>query len=335
MSFNRKIFLLELAAWVVIGTLFFIVFALELGWQFALIRSAGMVAMFALIHYGNSFLFYRTVPKSRFAYYVFYLFLLIAFVSVLRYPLEAVVFPEQAHPKIFQGDFFRPVFYLLSTSLMTLLSTVVVYLTYLSQKEKQLLQRISAHNEARLQLLQSQIHPHFLFNALNNIYSLMLTNSAKAPDMLLKLTDLLRYSVYQKQREKVSVADEARQVEFLIELFCLRSDEPYSISFNKTISGGMIEPMVLIPLAENCLKHCNFDLDENAFVKMDLVSNERTIHFKTENSFNTSQVKTNTGGVGLSNIRERLELIYGDQFQFTTTEVDGIFKVNLEITWKK
>jgi len=335
MSFNRKTFLLELAAWVVIGTLFFIVFALELGWQFALIRSAGMVAMFALIHYGNSFLFYRTVPKSRFAYYVFYLFLLIAFVSVLRYPLEAVVFPEQAHPKIFQGDFFRPVFYLLSTSLMTLLSTVVVYLTYLSQKEKQLLQRISAHNEARLQLLQSQIHPHFLFNALNNIYSLMLTNSAKAPDMLLKLTDLLRYSVYQKQREKVSVADEARQVEFLIELFCLRRDEPYSISFNKTISGGMIEPMVLIPLAENCLKHCNFDLDENAFVKMDLVSNERTIHFKTENSFNTSQVKTNTGGVGLSNIRERLELIYGDQFQFTTTEVDGIFKVNLEITWKK
>lgn len=335
MSFNRKIFLLELAAWVVIGTLFFIVFALELGWQFALIRSVGMVAMFALIHYGNSFLFYRTVPKSRFAYYVFYLFLLIAFVSVLRYPLEAVVFPEQAHPKIFQGDFFRPVFYLLSTSLMTLLSTVVVYLTYLSQKEKQLMQRISAHNEARLQLLQSQIHPHFLFNALNNIYSLMLTNSAKAPDMLLKLTDLLRYYVYQKQREKVSVADEARQVEFLIELFCLRRDEPYSISFNKTISGGMIEPMVLIPLAENCLKHCNFDLDENAFVKMDLVSNERTIHFKTENSFNTSQVKTNTGGVGLSNIRERLELIYGDQFQFTTTEVDGIFKVNLEITWKK
>ena len=216
MSFNRKIFLLELAAWVVIGTLFFIVFALELGWQFALIRSVGMVAMFALIHYGNSFLFYRTVPKSRFAYYVFYLFLLIAFVSVLRYPLEAVVFPEQAHPKIFQGDFFRPVFYLLSTSLMTLLSTVVVYLTYLSQKEKQLLQRISAHNEARLQLLQSQIHPHFLFNALNNIYSLMLTNSAKAPDMLLKLTDLLRYSVYQKQREKVSVADEARQIDFLI-----------------------------------------------------------------------------------------------------------------------
>lgn len=335
MSFNRKTFLLELAAWVVIGTLFFIVFALELGWQFALIRSAVMVAMFALIHYGNSFLFYRTVPKSRFAYYVFYLFLLIAFVSVLRYPLEAVVFPEQAHPKIFQGDFFRPVFYLLSTSLMTLLSTVVVYLTYLSQKEKQLLQRISAHNEARLQLLQSQIHPHFLFNALNNIYSLMLTNSAKAPNMLLKLTDLLRYSVYQKQREKVSVADEARQIDFLIELFSLRRDEPYSILFTKNINGGMIEPMILIPLAENCLKHCDFDLNDGAFTRMKLYSNNEHIRFTTTNTFSANTQIAETGGVGLKNIRERLELIYGDKLSLEIVEEKNLFTLLFELRWKQ
>lgn len=335
MATQKRTILLEAGIWLALAALLFRVFAEDMLFSYAAIRAFGLTVLIIITHYFNRELFNRTIKKgNRKKYFLFLPFLLLAMV-LLRLPVESVVFPPQAHPKLMQGDAFRPMFYLFATSLVIAVSTIVLYIIYFFEKENQLLQTINKHNEARLQLLQSQINPHFLFNTLNNIYSLSITNSTKTPDMILQLTELLRYSVYQKPKEKVSVSEEAKQVEFLIELFCLRRDEPYSISFNKTISGGMIEPMVLIPLAENCLKHCNFDLDENAFVKMDLVSNERTIHFKTENSFNTSQVKTNTGGVGLSNIRERLELIYGDQFQFTTTEVDGIFKVNLEITWKK
>jgi LytS/YehU family sensor histidine kinase len=93
--------------------------------------------------------------------------------------------------------------------------------------------------------------------------------------------------------------------------------------------------MILIPLAENCLKHCDFDLNPNAFVSMELLSNQKTIRFKTENSFSRSQQKSITSGVGLNNIRDRLELIYGEQFQFSTVKTDGIFKMNLEITWNR
>lgn len=335
MGTQKKTMLLEAGIWLALAALLFGAFAEDMLFRYAAIRSLGLTVLIIISHYCNRELFNRTIKKGKLKkYFSFLPFLLLAMV-LLRLPVESVVFPPQAHPKLMQGDAFRPMFYLFATSLVIAVSTIVLYIIYFFEKENQFLQTINKHNEARLQLLQSQINPHFLFNTLNNIYSLSITNSAKTPDMILQLTELLRYSVYQKPKEKVSVSEEAKQVEFLIELFCLRRDEPYSISFNKTISGGMIEPMVLIPLAENCLKHCDFDLNEKAFVNMELISNEKTIHFKTENSFDISQVKSKTGGVGLNNIRERLELIYGDQFQFSTSQADGLFKVNLDIIWKK
>lgn len=332
MATHTRTILLQVGIWLALVVLLFGVFAEDMNFIYAAIRAAGLVVLIIIAHYCNRQLFNRTIKKGSTKKYFLYLPLLILAMVLLRLLVESVVFPTQAHPKLMQGDFFRPIFYLFATSLVMAGSTIVLYFIYFFDKENQLLQTINKHNEARLQFLQSQISPHFLFNTLNNIYSLSITNSTKTPGMILQLTELLRYSVYQKPKEKVSVSEEAKQVEFLIELFCLRNDENYSISLIKTISGGMIEPMILIPLAENCLKHCDFDLNPNAYVSMELFSNQKTIRFKTENSYSPSLQKSKTGGVGLSNIRDRLELGYGEQFQFTTVKTDGIFKMNLEIT---
>lgn len=335
MAIQIKIKLLQVGIWLALLVLLFGVFAEDMIFNYAAIRAAGLVVLIFITHYGNRQLFNRTIKKSNTQKYFLYLPILLLAMVLLRLLVESLVFPIQALPKIMEGNAFRPIFYLFATSLVMAVSTVVLYIIYFFEKENQLLHTFNKYNEARLQLLQSQINPHFLFNTLNNIYSLSITNSTKTPEMILQLTELLRYSVYQKPKEKVSVSEEAKQVEFLIELFCLRNDENYSISFNKSISGGIIEPMILIPLAENCLKHCDFDLNPNAFVSMELLSNQKTIRFKTENSFSRSQQKSITSGVGLNNIRDRLELIYGEQFQFSTVKTDGIFKMNLEITWNR
>ena len=335
MGTREKTILLQAGIWLALAILLVGAFAEDMLFRFAAIRAIGLTILMLIAHYFNRALFNRTIKGGNRKKYFLLLPLLLLAMVLLRLAIESFVFPTQAYPKLMQGDAFRPVFYLFATSLVMAVSTIVLYMIYFFEKENQLLLTINKYNEARLQLLQSQINPHFLFNTLNNIYSLSITNSTKTPGMILELTELLRYSVYQKPKEKVSVSEEAKQVGFLIELFCLRSDESYSISFNKIISGGMIEPMVLIPLAENCLKHCDFDLNPNAFVSMELFSNQKTIRFKTENSYSLSQQKSKTGGVGLNNIRERLKLIYGEKFQFSTAETDGIFKMNLEITWNK
>lgn len=335
MSGNTRRGFLELTIWMVIAALFYLAFAVDLGAYYGLIRAIGIVALFAVIHYGNSYIFWRTIPEKRYSLYMVCVGCLVVVTVLMRYPLEVLVFPEQAHPRGFRVVLFRPAFYLFSNALMAALSTVVLYINLLAEKERHLLQTISSHNEARLQQLQSHIHPHFLFNTLNNIYSLMLIDAAKAPAMLLRLTEMLRYSVYQGQFVRVSVGEEAQQIEFLIELFSMKRDEPYPIVFRKAIDGGMIEPMILIPIAENCLKHCDFELNDAAFAEMELVSDQSTIRFTTKNTFTPRAEKPATGGVGLKNIRERLELVYGGRFTLDISEDNNIFKLQLELKWKK
>ena len=119
----------------------------------------------------------------------------------------------------------------------------------------------------------------------------------------------------------------------MVELFCLRRDEMYNIAFDKNITGGSIEPMILIPLAENCLKHCDFDLNDQAFARMKISSTSSQLLFETENTYSPAQHKNATGGVGLLNIRERLQLVYGTQAKLTTWSEQNMYKVKLEIEW--
>jgi sensor histidine kinase YesM len=335
MSGKTRSLLIQFSIWGGLAVTVLLLLFPVLPFPFVLIRGAAIMVMIALVHNVNRYVFSRTLLKQNWNTYFIQVFLFLVVLSVGRYLLEWFVFSPETQPVYFRLSPFRLLFFFASAAVVCFVSAVILYVVHLSKKEKELLQTINAQNEARLQNLQSQINPHFLFNTLNNVYSLVLTGSKKAPDMLLHLTELLRYSVYQKQREKVSVSDEARQIEFLIELFCLRSDEPYNINFHKQIANGIIEPMILIPLAENCLKHCDFDLNPKAFARMKLECDKDFLLFETENTFNPIQQKNETGGVGMQNIRERLQLIYGMHFDFNAWQEGSIYKVELRITWKK
>lgn len=236
-------------------------------------------------------------------------------------------------PFYFSGGIMRPVFLLTSSIVVMFMSTVILYALYYSAREKEMLRMMNIGKEAKLQYLHAQINPHFLFNVLNNIYSLSLTSSPKTPEMLLTLTDILRYSVYQNERKKVAVAEEAEQIDFLIKLFNLKNDDTYKVNFEKKNLYGYIEPMILVPLAENCLKHCDFDVNEKAFATMKLEADGKMIKFTAENTYSNHVMLDKIGGVGRTNIIERLNLVYPNSHTMVTTEGPGIYKVELSILW--
>lgn len=189
-------------------------------------------------------------------------------------------------------------------------------------------------NEAELRFLKAQINPHFLFNTLNNIYALAVTGSEKTPNMILKLSELLRYVIYSGREKKVPLTRELEHIEKFIELFQMKSENPLNIVME--IIGQpdnlTIEPMILIPIVENCFKHTNFDSSEDAFVKIIAEVHNMELRFSTLNSKDIyDQQKDKTGGVGLENIKKRLELIYSGEFTMNISNQASLFKLELKI----
>ncbi len=303
--------------------------------EYAFYRALLLGIMTATAHYTNALVFGRTFARGKVNLYFFSAIILIVFLTCLRLLLEVYLFPPQLMPGYFNQNPARPHIYFAATALVCSISFAVLYARFMEMKEKMLLQTIGKHNEAQLRYLQSHLNPHFLFNTLNNIYSLVVTRSEKAPDTLLMLTELLRYSVYQKDGRTVPVSREAEQIDLLIKLFSLRREAPYNITFIKKELNGSIEPMILVPLAENCLKHSDLDLNEKGYIHMDLSAGTQGLLFETRNTFDKSQFKEGGGGVGLLNMKERLNLIYGDNASLDISEEGNVFKVQLKLQWKK
>ena len=326
--------IIHVLAWLAFSVSAFLIMLSTLSPLQALLRTAEVLVMVSVIHYVNAWIFSLTVTRSRLWQYAVISVLSVGFLSAIRYfvdfrplPIQSILFPTA--PSTVHWGFF-----LLSTGSVYLLSAVLLFLIRVGENERRMLRLVHAGNEAKLQYLDAQIKPHFLFNALNNVYSLVLTKSDKAPEMLLSLTGMLRYSIYQKPLEKVPVGEEAGQISRLIQLFSLKNDDPYNIEFRMNLSGGAIEPMILVPLAENCLKHCDFDLSPGAYVKIFLETDTSGLLFTSENTF-ARRNPDGDGGVGLRNIRERLELLYGDRCRLEINDDGAIFKVKLKIAWEK
>ena len=193
---------------------------------------------------------------------------------------------------------------------------------------------LAEQREAKIQFLRAQMNPHFLFNTLNNIYSLAVVKSEKTAPLVLRLSDLLRYVIYDAQQEQVPLAKAITILEEYIELFQLQYEEQKDITFTYQLprKGYLIEPLLLIPLVENCFKHSDLAENENGYVHLELLIDEDEMTFSAKNSFNPLQSqKDEQGGVGLENIRRRLALQYPDDHQLTQEKSKDHFCVQLAI----
>ncbi len=202
------------------------------------------------------------------------------------------------------------------------------------KKNKQQSIEIQAFQKAQLQYLRSQINPHFLFNTLNNIYSLTVLKSYKAPKMILKLSDMLRYVVYEQHNKKVALSKEIQMITTFMDLAKLKYPKEREIIFEKkgNFSDKEIEPMLLIPLVENCFKHSDLEFNPNGFIRIFMVMESTNFYFTASNSKNDSQKqKDSVGGVGLENIQTRLKLTYNNNFIFKTEETNQKFTITLQL----
>jgi len=215
-----------------------------------------------------------------------------------------------------------------------LLSTLMQVTRLFAIKEKESVQLRSEKLETELKFLRSQTNPHFLFNALNNIYTLTLIKSEKAPDYLLVLSDMLRYMLYECNAPRVKLEKEIGYIRHYISLNLLKDSRGLNVSFEcgEIPSHLEIAPMLLIPLVENAFKHSKFEDKANGWINITLQVPGESLHLNVQNSLpDVVHSKDHTGGIGLTNVRRQLELIYPDQFQLLIEEQNQIFSVKLII----
>jgi LytS/YehU family sensor histidine kinase len=180
-----------------------------------------------------------------------------------------------------------------------------------------------------LQFLKSQLNPHFLFNSLNNIYSLAYQKSEKTADAILKLSDIMRYMIYESNEGWVSLEKEVEYLQNFIELQKLRVKDSASVLFHTQgdIDGQKIVPLILIAFVENAFKHGVVN-DANDPIQINLIANKQILHFTVRNQKSKAN-KDRLGGVGLSNVERRLQLLYPEKHKLTVENTPSHYTIKL------
>lgn len=204
------------------------------------------------------------------------------------------------------------------------------------KKEKINAQLIKAKADAEIQLLKAQLHPHFLFNTLNNIYSLALSNSDLVADSILRLTELLDYLVYWANKETVPLSREVQLIHNYLELERLRYGEHLEIVFDLNVQNEslLVSPLILLPFVENCFKHGGRGKNGRFEVNMQLNVAEKLVFYIRNSKRDSKKQETGNGGVGLENIRKRLVLIYPGRHRLEIKEDERFFSVKFELELK-
>ncbi len=189
---------------------------------------------------------------------------------------------------------------------------------------------------AELNFLKAQIHPHFLFNTLNNLYMLTLTGSEKAPDVVAKLSDMLDYILYQCKADRVAVEKEMQLIENYIELEKLRYGDRILVELHTFIDDyqTLVPPLLLISIVENAFKHGASGMIEKAIIRISVTTKEGKLFFEVFNTKpNTEQenLEGHKEGIGIKNIIQQLDLMYPNNYQWEVSNKETSYKVNLSI----
>ena len=188
--------------------------------------------------------------------------------------------------------------------------------------------------EAENRFLKSQLNPHFLFNSLNNIYAMAQMKEENTSEAIFQLSEILRYILYDCNKGSVLLEKEIQYLESFIQLSMLKEEVPLNVNCNfENINSKLkIAPLILIPFVENSFKHSNIEDAQNGWIKIEGRTKNNIFYFQIQNSVpKTPQPKDQQGGIGLENIRRRLELIYPENHEFKIQKKEQFFAVQLKI----
>ena len=204
-------------------------------------------------------------------------------------------------------------------------------------KEKEMAVLKSEKLESEMKFLKSQTNPHFLFNALNNIYTLSVVKSDMAPGNLLKLSDMLRYMLYECKADKVPLKKEITYINNFVDLYKLKDSTGLNIKLEIDDSAPnlMIGPLLFVPFIENAFKHSQVEDKVNGWIKIKLETQNEDVIFSVSNSIPKKAIhKDKVGGIGLNNVKRQLELMYPEKHKLEISQDDETFNVNLKINTK-
>lgn len=264
----------------------------------------------------------RFLFRGKLVTYTFSLIGILFICQVITYYLNAVIWREYIISEDLKKAMALPIptlfiFSLLSLLPFIMLSTLIkIFQLWIKSTEKmQELEQQATKSE--LQALRSQIQPHFLFNMLNSINTLLYIDPEKASYTLTKLSDFLRHLLYQSHEERVFLSSELRFLSDFLSLEAMRRDDfTYEITYNeKNIQGIQLPPNILLILAENAVKH-SIDALAPTYIYMKCEQKEGWLHFSVRNSVPLQpNPQQKFSGIGLTNLRRRLELLYDDRFK--------------------
>lgn len=288
---------------------------------------------FLAIVFINYWLMPHFLYRKRYIQFILLSLLVIAVVIALEeLVLEQIFFPQSRMASRFPGILF---------SLAEIGPIILFFVGFKLawdnlKKQSQLEQSEKEKLESQLQFLKSQLNPHFLFNNLNNLYSYVQEKSPKAPEIVLQLSAIMRYILYESRENFVPLEKDLRYLEDFIRLQELQMESRGEVIFSVEgqTHSKVIAPLILIAFVENCFKHSLSSQSEDIFIRVSAKIEADRLHFQCANTFSetvNSAEKHLLKGIGLENVQKRLTLLYPDKHMLRTFIEDGVYHVDLEL----
>ncbi|MCT4640089.1 MAG: histidine kinase [Bacteroidales bacterium] len=339
MKINKTEILIHAVSWIIL-ILFFTVTPVLLNTRVSfdkmgIIRSVSNSLVNVTIFY-MYYIFVMTpaLKKRSFLIFVLYSVLMLIAVIILKMVIGEIMFG------IYNQRIIGPVFkdmdlipHIISNifycGMFAFLGVVTRFIVEWFKNEK-LKNNLEKQNlKSELALLRSQVNPHFLFNTLNNIYSLVYKKSDKAPESVLKLSGIMRYMLYESNEDYVNISKELEYLNNYIELQKIRYANPDKINYNITgeNTDAQIAPMIFIPFIENSFKHG--PKEDVININIDITATNITFEIFNKISEIKTISKDRCGGIGLRNVARRLELLYKDRHKLSINGTDNSYSVKL------
>ncbi len=290
-----------------------------------------------LTYFNIFYLIPKFVLKKKFLLYIICLLLSLVMVYIIRTGLNFFLVTENIWPEAVGNQRAFSFNHILAVTIgeiyvVALVTAIKLTVDWITERKKnESLRELQLQTE--LKYLKSQIQPHFFFNTLNNLYALIIEKSEKASDVVLKLSDIMQYVLYDIKASKIELLNEINYIHSYLELEELRYGNKVTseIEIKGDIDDITIPPLLLLPFIENCFKHGTKNNDNITLnIYFENSKNEQLI-FKAKNNFNRHNEIIKKHGIGIQNITRRLELLYKNKYTLETTIIDDTYNVSLKI----
>ena len=326
--------LIKIIIWFAVTIIFFVTGNYFFPIKIALAGAASTATVFIAIAFVNElWLFPKFYMTKRNKFIIYNLFVSIAF-TIIHLLMDFYVIPKE-HIRDYER--MPLIFPILRSFSMVMLGDFISITILLASALKLNAERENQLKEEKLgteiKLLKAQINPHFFFNALNNIYSLAYTKAKNAPESILKLSEMLRYVFYDCSNDKVKLVAEIEYISNFIAFQQMKSEHEQNIQFIKSCDKAdlNIAPMIFIPFIENAFKYSKIEEFIEAYVKITLNNDEQYLIFEIENSIPVERKSLQGNGMGIKNVRQRLDLLYPEKYILDIKENSNMFSVILKI----